>query len=274
MVRACVLQGSILKKVVEATKDVAAEGANLVFSTVGFSLKATNPSLGAIVAVVLPADAFDSYHGVCTVSMIVDLHCMSRIFHVSSEDDIITVEECPEPEGVSLVFQNPRHDKTSEFRMKEISIDKEWLLHPLHIPEVEHHSILETENLATLKMPSLVFQRICSELADIGDSGSVLVTIKVTEEAIKFKTKGELGTSIVTCSQKFDVQKPEESVVIEMNEPVRVKFSLKLINSVTKAASLSDRVTINFLREMPSVFEYKIAQTGYARFYLHPSKEL
>ncbi|WVY89983.1 hypothetical protein V8G54_035497 [Vigna mungo] len=126
------------------------------------------------------------------------------------------MEECPEQYGVTLVFQNPRHDKTSEFIMKEISIDKE---HVLHISEVN--------------------------------------------EEIKFITKGELGTSIVTCRQKFDVDKPEESVVIEMNEPIRGTFSLKLINSVTKAACLSDRVS--FLREMPSVVEYKIVQTGYAR---------
>jgi len=66
----------------------------------------------------------------------------------------------------------------------------------------------------------------------------------------------------------------EEAIVIEMNETVSVTFSLRLINSFARGAeSLSETVDINFLRDKPSVVEYKIAQTGYARFYLHPSKE-
>ena len=61
-------------------------------------------------------------------------------------------------------------DKVSEFMTKDIDVvDQEPLL---HISEAEYHAILETENHAILKMPSVVFARICSELADVGDSGS------------------------------------------------------------------------------------------------------
>ena len=53
-------------------------------------------------------------------------------------------------------------DKVSEFMTKDIDVvDQEPLLH-----------ISEAENHAMLKMPSVVFARIFSELADVGDSGS------------------------------------------------------------------------------------------------------
>ncbi|XP_027941817.1 proliferating cell nuclear antigen-like [Vigna unguiculata] len=270
MVEACVVQGSILKKVIKITKKVVTDGANLVFSPAGFSLKATNRSLGATVAVVLPGDAFDHYHCDHTVAIALDLHCMSRIFHVTSDDEIITMQDCRGREDVTVLIETPCHGKISEFTiMKEISTDNPRQLHPLHM----HHPIIETEILASLRMPSLVFSTICSELADSGDD----VTIKIIEEkgkTVKFITKGELGTSMVVCRHNVDVDRVEEAIVIEMNETVSVTFSLRLINSFARGAeSLSETVDINFLRDKPSVVEYKIAQTGYARFYLHPSKE-
>ena len=185
------VQGSILKKVIKITKKVVTDGANLVFSPAGFSLKATNRSLGATVAVVLPGDAFDHYHCDHTVAIALDLHCMSRIFHVTSDDEIITMQDCRGREDVTVLIETPceflishslplqnlyfykhrcvaGHGKISEFTiMKEISTDNPRQLHPLHM----HHPIIETEILASLRMPSLVFSTICSELADSGDDG-------------------------------------------------------------------------------------------------------
>lgn len=85
----------------------------------------------------------------------------------------------------------------------------------------------------------------------------------------------------VDSIQQFELQtdgfmawiQPEEAVVIEMNETVSVTFSLRLINSFTKTAPLCNTVTISFVSEMPSVFEYKIAETGYVRFFLRPREE-
>ncbi|KAK7371866.1 hypothetical protein VNO80_05232 [Phaseolus coccineus] len=266
MLRARLVQGSVLKKVVEVTRNVAGERANLVFSTTGFSLQANNLSVTAMVAIVLPSDAFDCYDCDRTISIGVNLDSMFRIFRVSSDDDIVTIKALHGVDYVTFIFESPRQDKVSEFMTKEIHVDQEQLL---HISEVEYHAILETESHAILKMPSVVFARICSELADVGDS----VTIKITEKAAKFSTKGELGTSTIVCRQNLDVDKPEEAVVIEMNETVSMTFSLRLINSFTRAAPLSNTVTISFVSEMPSVFEYKIAETGYARFFLRPREE-
>ncbi|KAL9316791.1 hypothetical protein ACSQ67_017792 [Phaseolus vulgaris] len=311
ILQARMMQGSVLKKVVEVARNVAGDRANLVFSTTGFSLQASNVAI--MVAVVLPSDAFDYYHCDRTISVGIDLDSMFRIFRVSSDDDIVTIKAFDGVDYITFVFESPRQDKVSEFMTKDIHVDQEQLL---HISEAEYHAILETENHAVLKMPSVVFARICSELAEVGDS----VTIKITEKAANFSTKGELGISIIFCRHNLDVDKvtsllpscvecmliviygrffhvgvklcadsiqqfelqtdgfmpwiqPEEAVVIEMNETVSVTFSLRLISSFTKTAPLCNTVTISFVSEMPSVFEYKIAETGYARFFLRPREE-
>ncbi|KAL5187142.1 Proliferating cell nuclear antigen [Glycine soja] len=76
----------------------------------------------------------------------------------------------------------------------------------------------------------------------------VLVTLWL--EGVKFSTKGDIGTTNIVCKQNNFVGKPEEAIVIEMNEP------------------LSNTITISLSNEPPFVVEYKIAKMGYVRFYL------
>lgn len=66
---------------------------------------------------------------------------------------------------------------------------------------------------------------------------------------------------------------PEESIVIDMNEPVSLTFALRYMNSFTKATPLSSTVTISLSSDLPVVVEYKIAEMGYVRFYLAPKIE-
>ena len=53
-------------------------------------------------------------------------------------------------------------DKISDFELKLMDIDS------------EHLGIPDTEYLATVKMPSAEFQRICRDLSSIGDAGAFL----------------------------------------------------------------------------------------------------
>lgn len=66
---------------------------------------------------------------------------------------------------------------------------------------------------------------------------------------------------------------PEESMIIEMNDPVSLTFALRYLNSFTKATPLSNSVTICMSSDLPVVVEYKIADMGYIRYYLAPKIE-
>ncbi|KAF4387979.1 hypothetical protein F8388_005596 [Cannabis sativa] len=250
------VQGSLLKKVMEALKDLVTD-ANFDCSATGFSLQAMDSSHVALVALLLRSEGFEHYRCDRNLSMGMNLNNMSKMLKCAGNDDIITIKADDGSDTVTFMFESPTQDKIADFEMKLMDIDSEHL----GIPEAEYHAIV--------RMPSSEFARICKDLSSIGDT----VVISVTKEGVKFSTRGDIGAANIVCRQNSTVDKPEEATVIEMNEPVSLTFALRYMNSFTKATPLSNTVTISLSSELPVVVEYKIAEMGYVRFYLAPKIE-
>ncbi len=66
------------------------------------------------------------------------------------------------------------------------------------------------------------------------------------------------------------MEKPGESVEIELSEPVSLTFSLKYLVNFCKASALSNTVKICLSNEVPLLVEYTLAGSSYLRFYLAP----
>ena len=66
------------------------------------------------------------------------------------------------------------------------------------------------------------------------------------------------------------MDKEDEAVVIEMEEPVELNFALRYLTLFTKATALGPTVTLSMSPEVPVVVEYPIADFGYVRYYLAP----
>lgn len=66
------------------------------------------------------------------------------------------------------------------------------------------------------------------------------------------------------------MEKPNESIEIELSEPVSLTFSLKYLVNFCKAAGLSNTVKICLSNEVPLLVEYTLAGSSYLRFYLAP----
>ena len=66
----------------------------------------------------------------------------------------------------------------------------------------------------------------------------------------------------------------KEPILIEMKEKVSLTFDLRYVNSFSKVSTLSDQVTISLSSELPAVFEYKIVEMGYIRYYMMPRIEM
>lgn len=73
-------------------------------------------------------------------------------------------------------------DRISDFDLKLMSIESEQL----GIPDQDYS--------AEVKMPSSEYQRICRDLASIGDT----VLVSATKEGVKFSTTGDVGTANIT----------------------------------------------------------------------------
>ncbi|KAJ0553146.1 putative proliferating cell nuclear antigen, PCNA [Helianthus annuus] len=220
------VQGSLLKKVMESIKDLVND-ANFDCSATGFSLQAMDSSHVALVSLLLRSEGFEHYRCDRNLSMGMNLGNMAKMLRCAGNDDIVTIKADDGGDCVTFMFESPNQDKIADFEMKLMDIDSEHL----GIPEAEYEAIV--------RMPSSEFARICKDLSSIGDT----VVISVTKEGVKFSTKGDIGTANIVCRQNTSVDKPEEATIIEMQTPVSLTFALRYMNSFTKATPLASQVT-------------------------------
>lgn len=145
----------------------------------------------------------------------------------------------------------------SDYEMKLMNLDQ------------EHLGIPETDYACIVRMPSLEFARICRDLSQFGES----VVISCTKEGVKFSASGDVGSANVKLAQTSSVDKEEEAVIIEMQEPVTLTFACRYLNSFTKASPLSAQVQLSMSADVPLVVEYKVQDYGHIRYYLAPKIE-
>merc|ERR1712154_664294 len=142
------------------------------------------------------------------------------------------------------------------------------------------------------------FQRICRDLAAIGDT----VTISATKQGVQFAVDGDIGAGSMMIkgmvggagsskvkdedatqmeeededmqmdvpTQNVDDDAEDNGVCIELEESVTQTFSLRYLNNFTKATGLSKEVVLRMGADVPLEVEYKIADFGSLRYYLAP----
>lgn len=256
MFEARLVQGSLLKKVLESIKDLL-QDATWDCSSTGMSLQAMDSSHVSLVSLLLRSDGFDTYRCDRNLSMGIKLGSMSKILKCASNEDAITIKAGDNADVVTFMFESPNGEKVSDYEMKLMDLDQ------------EHLGIPETDYSCVIKMPAAEFQRICRDLSQIGES----VVICCTKEGVKFSASGDLGTGNIKLAQTANVDKEEEAVIIEMQEACTLTFALQYLNFFTKATPLSGRVTLSMSPDVPLVTEYKIGDMGYIRYYLAPKIE-
>merc|ERR1712142_264648 len=256
MFEARLVQGSLLKKVLEAIKDLLNE-ASWDCADTGIQLQAMDNSHVSLVSLNLRAEGFDKYRCDRNLSMGMNLTSMSKILKCASNDDIITMKAQDNADTVTFVFEAPNQEKVSDYEMKLMNLDQ------------EHLGIPETDYACVIKMPSAEFARVVRDLSQFGES----VVISCTKEGVKFSAAGDIGVGNIKIAQTANVDKEEEAVVIEMNEPVTLAFACRYLNMFTKASCLSGQVCLSMSPEVPLVVEYSIGDIGYVRYYLAPKIE-
>lgn len=256
MFEARLVQGALLKKVLEAIKDLLNE-ATWDCNEHGMSLQAMDSSHVSLVSLMLRADGFDTYRCDRNCSMGINLASMSKILKCASNEDAITIKAGDDGDTVTYVFESPNGDKVSDYEMKLMDI------------ETDHLGIPETNYSCVVKLPAGEFQRICRDLSQIGES----VVICCTKEGVKFSASGDLGTGNIKLAQNANVDKEDEAVTIEMQEACTLTFALRYLNFFCKATPLSGQVSLSMSSEVPLVVEYKIGDMGHVRYYLAPKIE-
>jgi proliferating cell nuclear antigen len=253
MFEATLEQGQLLKKILEAVKDLVNE-ANLECSASGIELQAMDSSHVSLVTLLLKASGFEGYRCDKSISLGINMSSMNKILKCAGNDDSITLRCQDNADTVTFVFENKDKDKVSDFQLKLMAIDAE----SLGIPDQEYKAVVA--------MPSAEFMRICRDLSMLGDT----VNISVSKEGVKFSASGDIGAGNILVKQQKSADKADDSTTVELQEPVSLNFALRYLTTFSKATSLSGRVKLSMAKDIPLVVEYPIGDMGYIRYYLAP----
>jgi len=250
MFRAQMREGGVLKKIVEAIKDIVSN-VNIDAGPNGISMQAMDPSHVALVNLSLKDGGFQEYRADKTFPLGIKLANLHKILKCASNDDIITLECEDEPTQLTLKFENSI--QCASFSLNLIQLESEQL----QIPETQYSS--------RIVMPTIDFSNICKQLHQLSES----VTLKTTHKSIQFAVNGDIGSG---CLERKDnpSDKLNEQTIIDVDEPVTNMFSLSILNYFNKAASLSEQVHLSLSDNTPLVVEYKIHEFGNLKFYLAP----
>jgi len=254
MFEARLIQGSILKKIMEAIKELVTD-ANFDCSSAGISLQAMDMNHVSLVALQLKAEGFEHFRCDRSQSLGINLANMSKILKCSGAQDIITMKAEDSGDSVTFMFESPQLTRISHFSLKLMDIDS------------EHLGIPDTEYKAIVKMPSAEFQRIVREIQIIGDT----VKISASKDGVKFSVQGDMGTGSIVCKQDSSIDEEEhEKIQIKLEEEVSLTFALRYLNLFAKGTSLSPSVSLKMSPDVPLVVEYSMGDMGSIRFYLAP----
>lgn len=253
--KATLQHAGLLKKILDSIKDLV-EQTNFECTKTAISVQAMDSSHVSLVSLLLRSSGFTEYDCERNITLGVDLGSMARVLKCAGNDDTLTLKT-ENPDSVNLCFESPKHDKVSDFELKLLHLEGEILA----IPDQEYS--------ATVLLPSTEFQRICRDLATMGES----VRISTSKEGIKFSASSVKGSGNVLCRPNPAADAGEDSVSIQLKESVSMSFSLNYLVQFTKATSLSPRVTLKMTKGMPLVVEYPIEEIGYVRFFLAPKIE-
>ena len=246
MLEARLLQGSLLKKIQEALKDIVTE-ASWNATSEGLSLQAMDDSHVSLVQLTLRADGFEKYRCDRNISMGINMSSFSKLLKCANNNDIITLKADGTADVLEMLFESPKGDRESHYEMKLVDLDCDQL----GIPEQEYS--------CTVKMPSLQFAKICRDLSQIGET----LVITCTKSGVQFMSKGDLGSGTVKLNQT-------DEVTVEISEPVQLTFGIKYMTLFTKATPLSDKVVLSMSNNVPVVVEYKVEDMGCIKYFLAP----
>jgi len=258
MFEAKLSKGAVLKKVIEAIKELCKE-VNLDCGEKGIQLQAMDSSHVSLVSLHMKEHIFDSYRADRLKVLGVSMESLAKIFKICGNDDAVTIKCEDDSDQVQFVFEGEHDDRISDFALKLLDIESEQL----GIPEGMQYPCV-------VKMPAVEFMKIVRDLKEFGDS----IKIVGTKDGLKFTVEGDIGTGNVMVKPR-DSDKDEEKVTLSCDDTVDATFAIRYLNFFSKATPLSNTVQLQIANDQPLVVEYALgdADSGSLRFFLAPKIE-
>lgn len=246
-------EASLLKKIVDSIKD-SVKLCNFNCTEHGLTVQAVDDSRVLLVSLLVGQSAFSEFRCDRDITLGIDLESFSKILKCGNNEDFLTLLAEDKPDSVMTIFEDKVKERVSEYSLKLMDIDSEFL----NIDDMDYDSVIT--------MPSTDFGKIVRDLKNLSESLNVVVT----KDSVKFTSEGESGSGSVVLKSHSDLDHPENTINVSLENPVNLTFGLKYLNDIIKATSLSSSITIKLADKTPALFEYKLDAGGYLRFYLAP----
>jgi len=277
--------GELFRKIVSALSELVEQG-NFQVDGNMISFQGMDSSHVSLVSLQLTESGFSQYRCDSDQCLGIQFAALSKILKCMTSKDSLSIQAQSDGDVVNFIFESMDQKRYSNFELKLNDIDQEQL----GIPDTEYETIIE--------MPSAEFQRICRDLAAIGDT----VTISATKQGVKFSVSGDIGSGdmtikgmmtennrkqmkveedgmeqdddedMMTGNNVDDDDDGNNGVKISLSDTVQQTFSLRYLNNFTKATGLSDKVILRMGTDVPLEVEYKIGDDNFGnlRYYLAP----
>lgn len=245
-------QASQLKKIIEAIRDMLGE-CNFDCSESGIALQSLDKSHIVLVSMLLGSDGFSEFRCDRAITLGLNINSLSTVLKCAGNDDVLTLRAEDKGGELSLTFEDPKQDRISEFNLRLMDIDQDYL------------GIPESDYTASITLPSAELQRILRDLKSMAEA----VTVEADKEGVRFSAEGDLGKGSVQLKPYTDIEDGDKSVIINISEPVSLSFNLQYFVNICKASALANQVTLQMSNGMPAEIEYKLPN-GYVRYYFAP----
>ena len=245
-------EGVILKKIVESIKDLVTD-VNLDVSPTGISLQAMDSSHVALVSLQLSMEGFEKFRCDKTQTLGINIANLAKVMKLGDNDDTITLKAEEDPSHLTIIFENEKKGRLTEFNINLIQIDS------------EHLSITDSEGGSTISMGSSEFSKICRELHALSET----VVIETQNDFVKFSVEGDSGSGSIKLEQN-EGESRDTAVSLKCEDQVNLSFALRYLTMFNKASTLSNVVDIKLSNEAPLTVQYKIEEFGTLKFYLAP----
>jgi len=249
MFRAKYQKVAVLKKVVEAVKDLVS-AASFECGPDGVILEAMDSSHVSFIALLLRADSFDEYLCEKPSVLCVDFPQLGAVLKTAGNESAVVLEAKEGGDKLKLTFLSAKDNITASFELKLLDLQAEQL----SIPKCDYQCDVE--------LPAADFQKVVRDLANVeGDS----IAIGCSKQAIEFACSGRIADG----SMRF----PATKTAFIVKDTVKQLFALKYLAHFAKATPLSDNVHLCMSQDLPMLVEYVIEDYGYLKFYLAPKIE-
>lgn len=105
-------------------------------------------------------------------------------------------------------------------------------------------------------MPSTEFSRICREFGSLSET----IRIETNKEQIRFSITGDIGSGNAVLTHKDTGS--EDSVLLDVDEPVSLSFAARYLNLFSKASGLSNQVNLNLSNDTPLMVSFSLPNSN------------